>query len=1216
MTDATLKSTLLLNATANVNKINVKGGSATFSNSKKYYGYTGLQLQTPKYNNISRNYRVFRGNENLSQKILSSITPTLGALGIVTTSFLGLSRSVSGLTDAFKGIVEPIDNITSQFNRFRVGTGKNYSNGQLMNLMTKYANDARTETNSISQFASRLVFLRDDINVNTAGKVASTISKANYLGGATEEEVQTILLQLSQGIASNQLSGDELKAIREAGPALLKYMVQGMQVLAKEDPTKYGHLKNASMGTVKDMGASGLLTGDVVLNSILKMADTIDKDFKSSKTTNGQLLNLISNAVNKEIYNNGDTLTIRPITNLLQQIYDFTQRNNGEDLRQTINNISDIIAYTSGAFIDNIKFIANILNNLLGNNATRNITKLFISKNLASGMIFNPINSIIKSIGGTIQEKMIKSGKVMVDKNGNAIPQEELTGTTPLYSKNNRTFTFTQDDFPNKTFNYDFVNTNTTKKTNGIPLLEDTHKGYKPNFIRVAPLGKPNKPNEYYKPNFTMKPSIKEPINFNKLPRASAFDNISDYFDALQEQSTLYENLSLVPYNRNTQVGTLNKSVGQMLYDPNFIANFGKAISGHNYYRPNFMMSDAENNYYRPYNLGIEDRHSGLVPYQTPDSKILNSYKKPNLLLNSAKKFIKDNFFNDIATSTGIGDDGILNYDVKSTFDPLKKVRPLYNKASAGLQSGLVSAKKYANNFIKDNFYHQSPQMAIEDGYQYTKQVDVFDPFKRAKQLNTALSDSNSLAANYLGAGRQGGIANIKQLTSGFIKDNFYSTTKFPTLQNKNGFAYMDTDTYFDPFKRVRQAGSAIKNTLDASGISVPNTLRPTGLTPTTKVQSKLTDTSSLWQSLAGAGNTLKTKLLDAGNTLKTKIIDGGNSLKTSFSDFGNYWKEKFTTQNGNITADSVYNGINTIMGWTSTITNIASYAFALVQLVNSIRQEKYETIGKYGNSAYDVQQASEQLKKNNFYSELWSDDGFEGYQLDKTQAQALDNVYSKITTGNILRDIVKNGNNEAKELFSNILGYDITNLDPNTVDFTNLEYLTATNGFGQWYRKRKDEFLNPKNGALVGKYTSLDDTDIEYLDLFKNYLLNNSESLSNTLKAISNKNSIEDILSELQSLNKSNDAIKTNTTKTNYNKQIIDFMSDVGATANFRKLTFRDNGTQTNNVTINIQTTKSIDDPALAEQLYNNLVDKIKIAANNDTGIAPIQPGAGGMYG
>jgi hypothetical protein len=71
-----------------------------------------------------------------------------------------------------------------------------------------------------------------------------------------------------------------------------------------------------------------------------------------------------------------------------------------------------------------------------------------------------------------------------------------------------------------------------------------------------------------------------------------------------------------------------------------------------------------------------------------------------------------------------------------------------------------------------------------------------------------------------------------------------------------------------------------------------------------------------------------------------------------------------------------------------------------------------------------------------------------------------------------------------------------------------------------------------------------------------------------------------------------------------------------VGATANFRKLTFRDNGTQTNNVTINIQTTKSIDDPALAEQLYNNLVDKIKIAANNDTGIAPIQPGAGGMYG
>lgn len=92
------------------------------------------------------------------------------------------------------------------------------------------------------------------------------IQKLFNIGGTNIERQKDALLQLTQALGSGKLQGDELRSIAEAAPLIEKYIADYMGV---------------SMGEIKQLGADGEITAEIIKNAILGATDEINKQFET-----------------------------------------------------------------------------------------------------------------------------------------------------------------------------------------------------------------------------------------------------------------------------------------------------------------------------------------------------------------------------------------------------------------------------------------------------------------------------------------------------------------------------------------------------------------------------------------------------------------------------------------------------------------------------------------------------------------------------------------------------------------------------------------------------------------------------------------------------------------------------------------------------------------------------------------------------------------------
>lgn len=92
------------------------------------------------------------------------------------------------------------------------------------------------------------------------------IQKLFNIGGTDIERQKDALLQLTQALGSGKLQGDELRSIAEVAPLIEKYIADYMGV---------------SMGEIKQLGADGEITAEIIKNAILGATDEINKQFET-----------------------------------------------------------------------------------------------------------------------------------------------------------------------------------------------------------------------------------------------------------------------------------------------------------------------------------------------------------------------------------------------------------------------------------------------------------------------------------------------------------------------------------------------------------------------------------------------------------------------------------------------------------------------------------------------------------------------------------------------------------------------------------------------------------------------------------------------------------------------------------------------------------------------------------------------------------------------
>lgn len=189
-------------------------------------------------------------------------------------SFISLIEKGIGAID---GLMSANDKVTSDIAKIGLfNYDKNMSNAQAYGMAYKAAENSRSDLSDTANLINRImmsgVYGQEAGSLGSATRMAETLNKAMVIGGGTAEENKRALVQLSQGLSSGVLQGDELRAIREQSPYLAQVLAQG---LAQVDDKFIG----TTVGDLKKLGAQGELTSDVVIKAFEAMQDQVDATF-------------------------------------------------------------------------------------------------------------------------------------------------------------------------------------------------------------------------------------------------------------------------------------------------------------------------------------------------------------------------------------------------------------------------------------------------------------------------------------------------------------------------------------------------------------------------------------------------------------------------------------------------------------------------------------------------------------------------------------------------------------------------------------------------------------------------------------------------------------------------------------------------------------------------------------------------------------------------
>lgn len=264
---------------------------------RRYNNERRLRLQAQ--NNLERDNRQYEYEQLRHQNKLEEIEDKRELYGRRNAGDSGVSAfNLHNLASAlyiFKSIydftakivtalAESIDDVISQKARLGLYNTSGYSTGQMYQYLAKTALGSRSDMSATAELTNRLlaagVYSGEGATVKTIDTVG-LINKALVASGGNTKEVQSVLLQLSQGLAQGQLQGQELKAIRQYAPYLGNIIIEGLN--------KQG-LGQYSLGDLKELGAGGELTTERVLKSIELMANKINEDFEKMPKTWGQAM--------------------------------------------------------------------------------------------------------------------------------------------------------------------------------------------------------------------------------------------------------------------------------------------------------------------------------------------------------------------------------------------------------------------------------------------------------------------------------------------------------------------------------------------------------------------------------------------------------------------------------------------------------------------------------------------------------------------------------------------------------------------------------------------------------------------------------------------------------------------------------------------------------------------------------------------------------------
>lgn len=237
---------------------------------------------------VQRNIRSMGLAHSQALKMNAALTKQGSAITQTASAWSGLSKVVGAYIglNTVQAIIKQTDAWMGMRNLLSTVTDSTEQLGTVQEKLYRASQNSRSEMEGSVVLYQRLARSVKSLGYteNQLVRVTEAVNKAFVVSGATAQEQYNAMIQFSQGLASNTLRADELRAVMEQAPYLARKMAEGMGIPFEK---------------FRDASLKGLLDAKTLMNALLKVLTSIDEDFAKTQSTMEQGIIRLSNAWGK-----------------------------------------------------------------------------------------------------------------------------------------------------------------------------------------------------------------------------------------------------------------------------------------------------------------------------------------------------------------------------------------------------------------------------------------------------------------------------------------------------------------------------------------------------------------------------------------------------------------------------------------------------------------------------------------------------------------------------------------------------------------------------------------------------------------------------------------------------------------------------------------------------------------------------------------------------
>lgn len=274
-----------------------------------------LSDSTQNSSNSNKNHIQILENLNKTvNKVSSGFKTAIGAISAIggTTAIIAGAKKAMDWSDEVTDMNTRLELVNKNFNQLN---GSSQTLEEFNKSIFKAAQSAGAPLDdmknlivSLGQNASSAFSSTDEIT-----DFGTELNKAFQITGVSGQQASAAMLQLTQGLASGKLQGDEFESMMENAPGV-------MGIIAKQ--------LGVTTGQLRDMSTAGEITADTFVNALLGAKGSIDDTFNSMPVTFDMMFTEINNTIQEET---------EPIATALNQAF------NSAPVQQAIQDVMTLI---------------------------------------------------------------------------------------------------------------------------------------------------------------------------------------------------------------------------------------------------------------------------------------------------------------------------------------------------------------------------------------------------------------------------------------------------------------------------------------------------------------------------------------------------------------------------------------------------------------------------------------------------------------------------------------------------------------------------------------------------------------------------------------------------------------------------------------------------------------------------------------------------------